>query len=155
MGSIKIYFYFHFSQLIFQFLVVWNIIIKNSFTLFHRLQFTTTNKRCINQSNNFFGQHLFAQVTHLCNCFILNLVFQANKANRYYSTIICFEHLIGMLCGVLSGRTTWREIKSGLAVADVKRRYLGLDDLPLRGTLSDGHKKPALRWIQFSCCLFV
>jgi hypothetical protein len=94
----------------------------------------------MNQSNNFFGQHLFSQVTRLCKRSLLNPVFQKCNANRYYKKLKCYEHLIGMLYCVLSGCTTLREIEAGLAVADGKLRHLGLDYVPPRSTLSDGNK---------------
>lgn len=94
----------------------------------------------MNLSNNFFGQHLFSQVTKLCTRSILNPVFQGSKANRYYKKLKCYELLMGMLYCVLSGCTTLREIEAGLAVADGKLRHLGLDYVPPRSTLSDGNK---------------
>jgi hypothetical protein len=70
----------------------------------------------------------------------LNPVFQESKANRYYKKLKCYEHLMAMLYGVLSGCTTLREIEAGLAVAEGKLRHLGLDYVPPRSTLSDANK---------------
>jgi hypothetical protein len=74
----------------------------------------------MNQSNNFFGQHLFSQLSRLCSRSILNPVFQGSKANRYYKKLKYYEHLMAMLYGVLVGCTTLREMEAGLAVAEGK-----------------------------------
>jgi hypothetical protein len=74
----------------------------------------------MNQSNNFFGQHLFSQLSRLCSRSILNPVFQESKANRYYKKLKCYEHLMAMLYGVLSGCTTLGEMEAGLVVAEGK-----------------------------------
>jgi hypothetical protein len=74
----------------------------------------------MNQSNNFFGQHLFSQLSRLCSRSILNPVFQESKANRYYKKLKCYEHLMAMLYGVLVGCTMLREMEAGLAVAEGK-----------------------------------
>jgi hypothetical protein len=80
----------------------------------------------MNQSNNFFGQHLFSQLSCLCTRSMLNPVLQESKANRYYKKLKCYEHLMAMLYGVLSGCTMLREMEAGLAVADGKLLRLHL-----------------------------
>jgi hypothetical protein len=80
----------------------------------------------MNQSNNFFGQHLFSQLSRLCSRSMLNPVFQESKGNRYYKKLKCYEHLMAILYGVLSGRTTLVEMEAGLAVAEGKLLRLHL-----------------------------
>jgi hypothetical protein len=95
----------------------------------------------MNQSNNFFGQHIFSQVAALCNRSQLREVITESKSDRYYKHLLCYEHLISMLYCVLSGCTSLREIVSGLAIAQGKLNHLGIQYVPPRSTLSDGNKK--------------
>jgi Domain of unknown function (DUF4372)/Transposase DDE domain len=98
----------------------------------------------MNQSNNFSGQHIFSQVTKLCNRSELSEIISSTKADRYYKHLKCFEHFISMLYCVLSNCTSLREIVSGLGVAQGKLNHLGIDYVPPRSTLSDGNKnRPA------------
>jgi hypothetical protein len=69
----------------------------------------------MNQSTNYFGQHLFSQVATLCKRNQLSEVIQSTKADRYYKHLRCYEHFISMLYCVISGCTSLREIVSGLA----------------------------------------
>jgi len=98
----------------------------------------------MNQSNNFVGQHIFSQITTLCNRQELSAVIQESKADRYYKHLRCYEHFISMLYCVVSGCTSLREIVSGLGVAQGKLNHLGINYVPPRSTLSDGNKnRPA------------
>lgn len=92
------------------------------------------------QSTNYFGQHLFSQITFLCNKKILQPVIDKTQANRYYRQFHFYEHFISMLYCVLSGCTSLREIVSGLSVAQGKLNHLGINYVPPRSTLSDGNK---------------
>ena len=98
----------------------------------------------MNQSNNFVGQHIFAQITTLCSRQELSAAILAAKADRYYKHLRCYEHFISMLYCVVSGCTSLREIVSGLGVAQGKLNHLGIGYVPPRSTLSDGNKnRPA------------
>jgi Transposase DDE domain/Domain of unknown function (DUF4372) len=95
----------------------------------------------MNQSTNYFGQHLFAQITTLCNRSILTPVTRQTNANRYYKKLHYYEHFISMLYCTLSGCTSLREISSGLGVAQGKLNHLGIDYVPPKSTLSDGNRQ--------------
>ncbi len=95
----------------------------------------------MNQSTNYFGQHLFSQITFLCNRSIIQSVITKTNANRYYKRLHFYEHFISMLYCVLSGCTSLREIVSGLGIAEGKLNHLGIDYVPPRSTLSDGNKQ--------------
>ncbi len=95
----------------------------------------------MNQSTNYFGQHLFAQITTLCNKSILTPVIRQTNANRYYKKLHYYEHFISMLYCTLSGCTSLREISSGLGVAQGKLNHLGIDYVPPKSTLSDGNRQ--------------
>lgn len=95
----------------------------------------------MNQSTNFAGQHLFAQITTLCNRSILGSVIRQTKANRYYKRLRYYEHFISMLYCTLSGCTSLREISAGLSVAQGKLNHLGIEYVPPRSTLSDGNRQ--------------
>lgn len=95
----------------------------------------------MNQSTNYFGQHLFSQITTLCNRSILSPVIRQTNANRYYKRLHYYEHFISMLYCSLSGCTSLREISSGLGVAQGKLNHLGMDYVPPRSTLSDGNRQ--------------
>jgi Transposase DDE domain/Domain of unknown function (DUF4372) len=95
----------------------------------------------MNQSNNYFGQHLFSQVTSLCSKAILQSCIQKTGANRHYKQLKTYEHFIAMLYCVISGSTSLREIEAGLGIAQGKLNHLGIDYVPPRSTLSDGNKK--------------
>ncbi len=98
----------------------------------------------MNQSNNYFGQHLFAQLICLCNKSILRPVIDKSKANYYYKHLKTYEHFIAMLYCVVTGSTSLREIEAGLGIAQGKLNHLGIDYVPPRSTLSDGNKnRPA------------
>jgi len=94
----------------------------------------------MNQSNNYFGQHLFSQVTSLCSKSILQPCIQQTGANRCYKQLKTYEHFIAMLYCVVSGSTSLREIEAGLGIAQGKLNHLGIDYVPPRSTLSDGNK---------------
>ena len=95
----------------------------------------------MNQSTNFVGQHLFGQITILCNLAIIGPVIRATNANRYYKRLHFYEHFISMLYCTLSGCTSLREISAGLGVAQGKLNHLGIDYVPPRSTLSDGNRQ--------------
>ncbi len=95
----------------------------------------------MNQSTNYFGQHLFSQITFLCNKGILQPIIQKTQANRYYKRLHFYEHFISMMYCVLSGCTSLREIVSGLGIAEGKLNHLGISYVPPRSTLSDGNKQ--------------
>jgi hypothetical protein len=98
----------------------------------------------MNQSTNYFGQHIFSQVTSLCKRNHLSAIIQQIKADRYYKHLRCYEHFISMLYCVISGATSLREIVSGLGIAQGKLNHLGIDYVPPRSTLSDGNmNRPA------------
>ena len=94
----------------------------------------------MNQSNNYFGQHLFSQVTSLCSRSILQSCIQKTGANRCYKQLKTYEHFIAMLYCVITGSTSLREIEAGLGIAQGKLNHLGIDYVPPRSTLSDGNK---------------
>lgn len=94
----------------------------------------------MNQSTNYFGQHLFSQVTILCNRAVLKSVITNTNANRYYKRLHFYEHFISMMYCVLAGCTSLREIESGLGLAQGKLNHLNIDYVPPRSTLSDGNK---------------
>jgi hypothetical protein len=94
----------------------------------------------MNKSTNYFGQHLFSQITSLCNKSILKPVIDKTQANRYYKRLHFYEHFISMMYCVLSGCTSLREIVSGLSIAEGKLNHLGIRYVPPRSTLSDGNK---------------
>ncbi len=94
----------------------------------------------MNQSTFFFGQHLFSQITSLCNKSILSPVITKTQANRYYKCLHFYEHFISMRYCVLSGCSSLREIVSGLSIAEGKLNHLGISYVPPRSTLSDGNK---------------
>lgn len=95
----------------------------------------------MNQSTNYFGQHLFSQITKLCNKSVLQPIIDKTQANRYYKRLHFYEHFISMLYCVLSGCTSLREIVSGLGIAQGKLNHLGISYVPPRSTLSDGNKQ--------------
>jgi len=95
----------------------------------------------MNQSTNFVGQHLFGQITSLCNRDILAPVIRRTNANRYYKRLHYYEHFISMLYCALSGCTSLREISAGLGIAQGKLNHLGIDYVPPRSTLSDGNRQ--------------
>ncbi|MCZ2222515.1 MAG: IS4 family transposase [Chitinophagales bacterium] len=98
----------------------------------------------MNQSNNYFGQHLFSQLISLCNKSILSPVIAKCKANHYYKHLKTYEHFVAMLYCVVTGSTSLREIEAGLGIAQGKMNHLGIDYVPPRSTLSDGNKnRPA------------
>ena len=94
----------------------------------------------MNQSTNFVGQHLFGQITTLCNRSILGPVINNTNANRYYKRLHYYEHFISMLYCVLSGCTSLREMSAGLGIAQGKLNHLGIEYVPPRSTLSDGNR---------------
>lgn len=94
----------------------------------------------MNQSTNFVGQHLFGQVTTLCNRSVLGPVIRQTNANRYYKRLHFYEHFISMLYCALSGCTSLREIVAGLGIAQGKLNHLGISYVPPRSTLSDGNR---------------
>jgi hypothetical protein len=93
----------------------------------------------MNQSTNFVGQHLFGQITTLCNRSVLGPVIRETKANRYYKRLHYYEHFISMLYCTLSGCTSLREISAGLGIARGKLNHLSIEYVPPRSTLSDGN----------------
>lgn len=95
----------------------------------------------MNQSTNYFGQHLFGQITTLCNRSVLNPVIRQTNANRYYKRLHYYEHFISMLYCTLSGCTSLREISAGLGIAQGKLNHLGIEYVPPRSTLSDGNRQ--------------
>lgn len=95
----------------------------------------------MNQSTNYFGQHIFSQITSLCNKKILQPTIDASKANRYYKRLHFYDHFVSMLYCVLSGCSSLREIVSGLGIAQGKLNHLGISYVPPRSTLSDGNKQ--------------
>ena len=98
----------------------------------------------MNQSNNYFGQHLFSQLISLCNKSILSPVIAKCKSNHYYKQLKTYEHFVAMLYCVVTGSTSLREIEAGLGIAQGKLNHLGIDYVPPRSTLSDGNKnRPA------------
>ena len=98
----------------------------------------------MNQSNNYFGQHLFSQVTSLCSKSILQDCIEKTGANRCYKQLKTYEHFIAMLYCVITDCTSLREIEAGLGIAQGKLNHLGIDYVPPRSTLSDGNKnRPA------------
>lgn len=94
----------------------------------------------MNQSNNYFGQHLFSQLVSLCNKSILSPVIAKCRSNHYYKQLKTYEHFIAMLYCVVTGSTSLREIEAGLGIAQGKLNHLGIDYVPPRSTLSDGNK---------------
>jgi len=94
----------------------------------------------MNQSTNFVGQHLFGQITTLCNRSVLGPVIRETKANRYYKRLHYYEHFISMLYCTLSGCTSLREISAGLGIARGKLNHLSIEYVPPRSTLSDGNR---------------
>lgn len=94
----------------------------------------------MNQSSNFFGQHLFSQITSLCSKSILQRCIQESGGNRCYKRLKTYEHFIAMLYCVITGCTSLREIEAGLSIAQGKLNHLGIDYVPPRSTLSDGNK---------------
>lgn len=98
----------------------------------------------MNQSNNFFGQHIFSQLTSLCNRNVLRGCIEQSGGNRWYKKLKTYEHFIAMLYCVVTGSTSLREIEAGLSIADGKLNHLGIEYVPPRSTLSDGNKnRPA------------
>jgi len=98
----------------------------------------------MNQSNNYFGQHLFSQLISLCKKSILSPVIAKCKANHYYKHLKAYEHFVAMLYCVVTSSTSLREIEAGLGIAQGKLNHLGIDYVPPRSTLSDGNKnRPA------------
>ena len=95
----------------------------------------------MNQSSNYFGQHLFSQLTFLCKKSVLQPVITSTKANRYYKKLHFYEHFISMLYCTLTGCTSLREIENGLGLAAGKLNHLGIDYVPPRSTLSDGNRQ--------------
>lgn len=95
----------------------------------------------MNQSSNYFGQHLFSQLTFLCRKSVLQPIITSTKANRYYKKLHFYEHFISMLYCTLAGCTSLREIEKGLGVAAGKLNHLGIDYVPPRSTLSDGNRQ--------------
>jgi hypothetical protein len=95
----------------------------------------------MNQSTNFVGQHLFGQITTLCNRSVLGIVIRETNANRYYKRLHYYEHFISMLYCTLSGCTSLREISAGLGIAQGKLNHLGIEYVPPRSTLSDGNRQ--------------
>lgn len=95
----------------------------------------------MNQSNNYFGQHLFSQITSLCSKSVLQSCIQKTGSNRCYKRLKTYEHFIAMLYCVITGSTSLREIEAGLGIAQGKLNHLGIDYVPPRSTLSDGNKK--------------
>jgi hypothetical protein len=83
----------------------------------------------MNQSTNYFGQHLFSQITFLCNKKILQPVIEKTQANRYYKQLHFYEHFISMLYCVLSECSSLCEIVSEVSVAQGKLNYLGINYL--------------------------
>ncbi|MCC6600633.1 MAG: DUF4372 domain-containing protein [Crocinitomicaceae bacterium] len=96
----------------------------------------------MNQSTNYFGQHLFSQIIILRHKVVLPPIIQKTQANRYYKRLYFYEHFISILYCVLSGCTSLREIVSGLDIAQGKLNHLGISYVPPRSTLSDGNKRP-------------
>ena len=94
----------------------------------------------MNQSTNFVGQHLFGQITTLCNRSVLGPVIKETNANRYYKRLHYYEHFISMLYCSMSGCTSLREISACLSIAQGKLNHLGIGYVPPRSTLSDGNK---------------
>src|SRR4051794_32626990 len=94
----------------------------------------------MNQSSNYFGQHIFSQVTSLCSKSILRGCIQKSGGNRCYKRLKTYEHFIAMLYCVITGCTSLREIEAGLSLAQGKLNHLGIDYVPPRSTLSDGNK---------------
>lgn len=94
----------------------------------------------MNQSNNYFGQHLFSQVTSLCSKSILQDCISKTGGNKSYKKLKVYEHFIAMLYCVITNSTSLREIEAGLSIAQGKLNHLGIDYVPPRSTLSDGNK---------------
>lgn len=94
----------------------------------------------MNQSNNYFGQHIFSQLISLCNKSILSPIIAKTKSNHYYKQLKTYEHFVAMLYCVVTGSTSLREIESGLGIAQGKLNHLGIEYVPPRSTLSDGNK---------------
>ena len=94
----------------------------------------------MNQSTNYFGQHLFSQLISLCNKQILTPVIAKSKSNHYYKQLKTYEHFVAMLHCVVTGSTSLREIEDGFGIAQGKLNHLGIEYVPPRSTLSDGNK---------------
>lgn len=94
----------------------------------------------MNQSKNFVGQHIFAQILQLSSKEQLATVFGDTKTNRYYKTLKGWEHYVSMLFCVLGGCTSLREISYGLTAYEGKLQHLGIARPPARSTLSDANK---------------
>lgn len=95
----------------------------------------------MNQSINYFGQHLFAQVVSLCRRHHLAEIITASKVDRYYKKLKCYEHFISMLYCAMSGSTSLRETAFGLKLAQGKLNHLNIGYVPPRSTLSDGNRE--------------
>ena len=98
----------------------------------------------MNQSNNYFGQHIFSQVISLCNKSILTPFINKCKGNHCYKKLLTYEHFVAMLYCVVTGSSSLREIEYGLGIAQGKLNHLGIEYVPPRSTLSDDNKnRPA------------
>jgi hypothetical protein len=94
----------------------------------------------MNQSNNYFGQHIFSQLISLCNKSVLTPFINKSQGNHCYKKLKTYEHFIAMLYCVVTGSSSLREIEVGLGIAQGKLNHLGIAYVPPRSTLSDGNK---------------
>jgi hypothetical protein len=94
----------------------------------------------MNKSSTFVGQHIFSQILSLSSHSNLAPVFKKTQANKWYKSIMAWDHYVSMMFCVLSNCSSLREIVMGLEAFGGKLNHLNLGKAPARSTLADANK---------------
>lgn len=94
----------------------------------------------MNKSSTFVGQHIFSQILSLSSKSILAPVFKKTGANKWYKSIMGWDHYVSMMFCVFSNCSSLREIVMGLEGFEGKLNHLNLEKAPARSTLADANK---------------
>ena len=81
-----------------------------------------------------------AQILSLSSKESLAPVFKSTGANKWYKSIMAWDHYVTMMFAALSGCTSLREIVTGLDAFGGKLNHLGIGKAPARSTLADANK---------------
>jgi hypothetical protein len=94
----------------------------------------------MNKTTNFVGQHIMSQILGLSSKESLSAVIKSSKGNKWYKSIMVWDHYVSMMFAALSGCTSLREIVMGLEAFGGKLNHLNLEKVPPRSTLADANQ---------------
>ena len=86
--------------------------------------FLPQNKKNMNKTTTFVGQHIFSQILSLSSKDSLAHIFKATSANKWYKSIKTWDHYVTMMFAVLANCSSLREIQMGLEAFGGKLMYI-------------------------------